>query len=45
MVPFQAGYEAYLEGDDLDTNPFELESDEWLDWRRGWYAAADGDLL
>lgn len=45
MVPFDQGYEAFLDGQDVDANPFELETDEWLDWRRGWYSASDGDLV
>lgn len=44
MTPFDAGYEAFLDGQDIDSNPFEPETDDWEDWRRGWYSASDGDL-
>ena len=38
---FQQGYQAFLEGQEIDTNPFQDNTDEYLDWESGWVTAAD----
>lgn len=41
---FKAGQKAYADGRDETSNPYDLETDEALDWNDGWGVAADDDL-
>ena len=43
MTPFEAGFEAFMEGHLIDSNPFELDTEESDAWLTGWYAASDAD--
>jgi len=38
--PYQAGYLAYKNGQDVDSNPFKEGSDDFSEWEGGWYQAA-----
>ena len=40
---YDKGYQAYLEGESLDGNPFQDQTDEFYDWEGGWVAASDQD--
>ena len=40
---YDKGYQAYLDGQDLENNPFEDGSDEFFEWEGGWVAASDDD--
>jgi hypothetical protein len=41
MVAFQEGSAAYDLGVDPGANPYEEESDEWVQWREGMAEAAE----
>lgn len=40
---FESGFQAYLDGQELESNPFPEGSDEYFDWEAGWVAASDQD--
>lgn len=39
MEPFAHGMKDRQDGAGLDANPFVQDSDEWINWRRGWLVA------
>jgi len=38
---YEAGFEAFLNGDDIESNPCKPEMDEWVFWRQGWVDASN----
>lgn len=36
--PYGEGYEAANEGRDEEENPYPINSDNWNEWRNGWYS-------
>ena len=42
--PYDSGFNAYYEGEDLDANPFQEPSEEYDEWQSGWCNASGEDL-
>lgn len=40
---YDKGQQAYNDGQDLSSNPFEEGTDDFYDWGGGWVAASDED--
>lgn len=40
---FEAGYDAYWDGDRAEDNPFKPETPDWRAWKEGWSQAANED--
>ena len=42
-TPYDQGFQAFLEGLDQESNPYDSGTDDFYDWEGGWVAASDQD--
>lgn len=40
-IGFEEGQQAWVEGKELDDNPYEVDSEEFLQWITGWESLGD----
>ncbi len=41
ISPYKAGWNAFLDGENKDQNPWERDSDDWKNWNNGYDAAQE----
>lgn len=42
--PWQSGVNDYWDGLMIEDNPYDIGTEEWEEWREGWWFASDEDM-
>lgn len=40
---YDQGFQAYQNGESIDSNPYQDDTDDFYDWEGGWVAASDAE--